>query len=139
MEAKNKDGEVFGFDRLKELFYRLIYLEPEEITNRIITQVRRFSGTNRSEDDDMTIIVIKYVETHPLDTVLIKKTYLHACDHYKLLSDYKLVISLMEQLTGLSKHFEKTFRMVGITPVCNHLLYGRGFSENVAIRPPNVQ
>lgn len=73
MEAKNKDGEVFGFDRLKELFYRLIYLEPEEITNRIITQVRRFSGTNRSEDDDMTIIVIKYVETHPLDTVLSKR------------------------------------------------------------------
>ncbi len=133
VEAKNKDGEVFGFDRLKELFCRLIYLEPEEITNRIITRVRRFSGSNRSDDDDMTIIVIKHVETHPLDTVLsvpassgsmgiitqcvkslarlghlddddtaqlkseVKKTYLHACDHYKLLSDYKLVISLMEQ------------------------------------------
>lgn len=130
VEAKNAEGEVFGYDRLKELFSLLVYLEPEEITNRIITEVRNFSETDRFEADDMTIITIKHVETHPLDTVLtlpvssssmgiieqcvkslaqlsrldendmaqlkdeVKKTYLHACEHYKLLSDYKLVISL---------------------------------------------
>ena len=40
VEAKNKDGEVFGFDRLKELFYRLIYRItdvdiPMDIVSRI--------------------------------------------------------------------------------------------------------
>jgi len=71
VEAKiNNDGELFGFDRLEELFSQLVNLEPEEIANRIITEVRHLSGIDRFEDDDMTIIIVKHLETHPLDTIL---------------------------------------------------------------------
>ncbi len=70
VEVKNERGELFGFERLKDLFARMIHLEPEDICNRIIAELRSFSGTNRF-DDDTTLIIIKHVKAHPLDTKLL--------------------------------------------------------------------
>ncbi|MGA1867364.1 MAG: SpoIIE family protein phosphatase [bacterium] len=69
VEQQNKEGELFSYERLKEYFVRFISLDPEEIANRIVTELRHFAGTT-SFEDDTTMIIIKYRETYPLDTTL---------------------------------------------------------------------
>jgi serine phosphatase RsbU (regulator of sigma subunit) len=69
LEVRNKDGEFFNFHRLREIFARSVHLEPEEIYNRIVEELRDFSG-KRGFDDDMTIIILKHIEAFPVDTLM---------------------------------------------------------------------
>jgi len=69
LEVKNRDNEFFNFHRLREIFSRSVHLDPEEIYNRIIEELRDFSG-KRGLDDDMTIIILKHIEACPVDTLM---------------------------------------------------------------------
>ena len=69
IEVLNKDKELFGLHRLKELFSSLIHMEPEKIYNAILSELKNFSG-KKAFDDDMTIIILKQVDSFPLDASL---------------------------------------------------------------------
>ncbi|MGA1795832.1 MAG: SpoIIE family protein phosphatase [bacterium] len=69
LEVKNRDNEFFNFHRLREIFAHSVHLDPEEIYNRIVEELRDFSG-KRCFDDDMTIIILKHIEASPVDTLL---------------------------------------------------------------------
>ncbi|MGA1864764.1 MAG: GAF domain-containing SpoIIE family protein phosphatase, partial [bacterium] len=74
VEVQNQDKEIFGLSRLKKLFSSLVYLEPEEIYNKIINKLENFSG-KKSFDDDLTILILKRTDAPPLDTILSLPSY----------------------------------------------------------------
>ncbi len=59
IEARNKGGEPYGIERLEALLHRLKGMDAQKIASRILEEVLGF-GT-RTMDDDITIIVAKYV------------------------------------------------------------------------------
>ncbi|MBR9997808.1 MAG: SpoIIE family protein phosphatase [Cyclobacteriaceae bacterium] len=60
-EARNRLGEEFGYDRLKELVFKNAIKNPEEIKNDIINALYEYCGT-KSPHDDYTVIIIKFKE-----------------------------------------------------------------------------
>jgi sigma-B regulation protein RsbU (phosphoserine phosphatase) len=60
-DALNMDGEFYGLETLKRLVAEMdtTALTAAEIKERIIADVKRFSGTV-PQHDDMTVVVIKY-------------------------------------------------------------------------------
>ena len=59
IEASNKKGELYGNERLKGCVYRNRKLDPREMTEAIVTHVKRFNKTP-SFNDDFTVVVVKY-------------------------------------------------------------------------------
>ena len=57
-EAFNRDGEMFGKDRVCNLVRRYANLSAAEISERIIAELARFLGT-KSPDDDLTFVIVK--------------------------------------------------------------------------------
>jgi sigma-B regulation protein RsbU (phosphoserine phosphatase) len=61
-EAADKDGNLFGYDRLLQLIETTADETAEGITNALFNSVEQF-GAGHPQDDDQTIIVIKGVES----------------------------------------------------------------------------
>ncbi len=58
IEAENSDKELFGTQRLSNLLLECGELEPQEIIDRVMDQVRIFTGM-RHFNDDITMVVMK--------------------------------------------------------------------------------
>ena len=58
VEAFNKNGEMFGKDRVRNLIRNSADLSANEITNRINRELARFLG-DMSADDDLTFVIVK--------------------------------------------------------------------------------
>ncbi|MBI3579143.1 MAG: serine/threonine-protein phosphatase [Ignavibacteriales bacterium] len=61
-ESRNHDGEEFGFDRLVEVTTRSRMESAEQIKENILNEIRNYTG-NSSYEDDMTLVVIKWLGT----------------------------------------------------------------------------
>ncbi|MBK6267044.1 SpoIIE family protein phosphatase [Marivirga sp. S37H4] len=59
IEAKNKDGEEFGYDRLSKIVTENGGKKPEEIKELVIHELYNFIDTE-SLDDDYTILIIQF-------------------------------------------------------------------------------
>ncbi len=57
-EAFNRDGEMFGKDRIRNLIRNSANLSANEITKRINRELARFLG-DKSPDDDLTFVIVK--------------------------------------------------------------------------------
>jgi sigma-B regulation protein RsbU (phosphoserine phosphatase) len=57
-EAFNKDGEMFGKDRVHNLIRRFATLSAVEISERINAELSRFLGV-KNPDDDLTFVIVK--------------------------------------------------------------------------------
>ena len=60
IEAKNKIGEEFGYDRLKKVLKDSRSLSAADIQQNIINKVFEFVGETGIPDDDFTMMVIKF-------------------------------------------------------------------------------
>ena len=60
-EARNLNGEEFGYDRLKQLVLKNANKDPDSIKDEIITALYNYCET-KSQDDDYTVIIIKFKE-----------------------------------------------------------------------------
>jgi sigma-B regulation protein RsbU (phosphoserine phosphatase) len=60
-EARNPAGEFYGYDSLRDLVEKMdtAGLAPVDIKERIIRDVKRFSG-GLPQQDDITVVVVKY-------------------------------------------------------------------------------
>jgi len=58
IEARDARGEFFGLHRLRKAFHAHRALPPEELTTRVLAEVRAFCG-NQSLDDDVAIVVMQ--------------------------------------------------------------------------------
>ena len=58
-EAKNRKGEEFGYDRLKESLERNHSSDLKEILERLIEELYAFTGSN-AINDDYTMIIVKF-------------------------------------------------------------------------------
>ena len=61
IEAENTDKDFFGTERLGKLLEECDNLEPQEIIDRIMSQVRIFTGM-RHFNDDITLVVMKILK-----------------------------------------------------------------------------
>jgi hypothetical protein len=57
-EARNKQGEFFGTDRLKSLLLNKNDITASNIGNKIIDEINRFSSDSRL-NDDLSVIILK--------------------------------------------------------------------------------
>ena len=57
-ESRNKEGKMFGEDRLFDLVREYHELDPKEISLNIIESVEKFSASSKI-NDDKTIVVVK--------------------------------------------------------------------------------
>jgi len=57
-ETFNKDGDMFGMQRVQELIRSYAHLSAAEISNKINENVTRFRGQERPEDD-LTFVIVK--------------------------------------------------------------------------------
>ncbi len=57
-EAKDEKDEFYGFERLKSLMENLGGLLAKEMRDRILSEVKSFTG-NAPQHDDMTVVVVK--------------------------------------------------------------------------------
>lgn len=58
-EARNEDGEEFGYDRLVEVVTAMQAEPAQKIQDRILSEIRAYCG-QVSFDDDMTLVVVKW-------------------------------------------------------------------------------
>lgn len=59
-EAKNKDNQEFGYDKLRQLLDRFKSFQALEIKSKIVEEVYDFVGRETLPDDDYSILVIKF-------------------------------------------------------------------------------
>jgi serine phosphatase RsbU (regulator of sigma subunit) len=59
-ETFNKDGNMFGMDRVNELIRSYAHLSAAEISDKITEDVTRFRGQERPEDD-LTFVIVKVI------------------------------------------------------------------------------
>jgi sigma-B regulation protein RsbU (phosphoserine phosphatase) len=57
-EAFNRDGEMFGKDRVRNLIRRFANLSAADISEQINAELSRFLGA-KSPDDDLTFVIVK--------------------------------------------------------------------------------
>jgi sigma-B regulation protein RsbU (phosphoserine phosphatase) len=57
-EAFNRDGEMFGKDRVRTIIRNSAGLTADEIAKRINRELARFLG-GESPDDDLTFVIVK--------------------------------------------------------------------------------
>jgi len=61
IEAENKDGDFFGMERLEKLIEEYNHLDPQELIDQIMTQVRIFTGM-RHFIDDVTLVTMNILK-----------------------------------------------------------------------------
>ena len=57
-EAENKDKEMFGTDRLKEVIYQNKDKSPKELREEILEAINRFRK-DYEQTDDLTFVILK--------------------------------------------------------------------------------
>jgi serine phosphatase RsbU (regulator of sigma subunit) len=57
IEAENDQNELFGEERLTDLFSEQCHLPPQEMIDHIVDQVRLFSGHNNFQDDVSLVVM----------------------------------------------------------------------------------
>jgi len=62
VEARNANGDELGQDRLTEVVRTYAHLSAAEIEQSILRSVREWTG-GAEQEDDLTLVVIKYVGT----------------------------------------------------------------------------
>ena len=60
IECKNKKGEMFGYDRLKEQLLLCWSDNPKEYYQNIYNAYLNYVGNDKEAEDDLTIIVLEY-------------------------------------------------------------------------------
>jgi phosphoserine phosphatase RsbU/P len=60
VEARNSDGEEFGYDRLLQTAQQCKHLPADSIKEVILTSIRTFLGSN-PYNDDVTLVVVKWL------------------------------------------------------------------------------
>jgi phosphoserine phosphatase RsbU/P len=60
IEASNASGELFGTDRLKNVFYNYRELKANHLLEKIFHEVKAFSGKDEPEDDS-TLLLLRFV------------------------------------------------------------------------------
>ncbi|MFA0962027.1 GAF domain-containing SpoIIE family protein phosphatase [Roseivirga sp. BDSF3-8] len=60
VEARNKEGEEYGYERLKNLIQKEATGKPKDISDKVLEDLYLFSGEARL-DDDYTALVIKFL------------------------------------------------------------------------------
>lgn len=63
-EARNATGEMFGEERLKQVFVK--NRDPVRLFDEVIESVQQFSGTNE-KDDDLSLLEIRIAEPEQVD------------------------------------------------------------------------
>ena len=58
IEAENDHNEFFGEERLAELLKENHHLQPQELINYIVDQVRLFTGHQNFKDDVSMIVLL---------------------------------------------------------------------------------
>ncbi|MGV3502227.1 MAG: PP2C family protein-serine/threonine phosphatase [Adhaeribacter sp.] len=64
LEARDENQEEYGEERLREVLAANFFLESDEIKNKIITDLNKFTGQTPIHDDQ-TLIVIKFRNEQP--------------------------------------------------------------------------
>ena len=59
-ETFNKEGDMFGMQRVHELIRSYAHLSAAEISDKITETVTRFRGQERPEDD-LTFVIVKVI------------------------------------------------------------------------------
>ena len=59
VEAVNRRGEMFGFERLLQTLGAAQDLVPRELVNHIVETVQDFVGTE-AQSDDITVVVLRH-------------------------------------------------------------------------------
>ncbi|HVN47437.1 MAG TPA: GAF domain-containing SpoIIE family protein phosphatase [Bacteroidota bacterium] len=62
VEARNSEGEEFGYERLLQAAQQCKHLPAEEIKEAVLSSVRTFLGVN-PYNDDVTLVVVKWLGT----------------------------------------------------------------------------
>ena len=60
IECKNKNGEMFGYDRLKEQLLICWSDNPKQYYENIYKAYLDYVGSDKDAEDDLTIIVLQY-------------------------------------------------------------------------------
>jgi sigma-B regulation protein RsbU (phosphoserine phosphatase) len=60
VEASNKQGELFGTDRLKSVFINYKEMKANRLLEKIFQETKAFSGKSEPEDDS-TLLLLKFV------------------------------------------------------------------------------
>ncbi|MBS9524230.1 SpoIIE family protein phosphatase [Litoribacter ruber] len=62
IEAKNGQGEEFGFENLQEVLEQNYRLSPEDLVKKIMEKVYEFIGTDTLPDDDYSLLIVKFLK-----------------------------------------------------------------------------
>lgn len=62
VEAKNIENKEFGYDNLLEVLKKHHGSSPQEIVDKILSEVYNFIGTAVMPDDDYSILVVKFIK-----------------------------------------------------------------------------
>ncbi|MDX5419702.1 MAG: SpoIIE family protein phosphatase [Hymenobacteraceae bacterium] len=65
VEARNKENDEYGEDRLRYMLTQTYHLEAEDIKCAIINDLEDFTGPTENLYDDQTLLVIKFKPTQP--------------------------------------------------------------------------
>ena len=60
VEARNEEGEEFGYDRLKKVLNDNHGLSAGKIKEEVIQYLYEFVGSETLPDDDYTLVVVKF-------------------------------------------------------------------------------
>jgi len=119
-EAKNREGEIFGTNRLKKLFVETANMTIEEAKDDIVCQWGEFTrGT--SQTDDVTLVI---VEVDPV----YREVVLYREKGFKLLAEknYAEAISELNKALKIDRNDEKTHLYIG-----ECYLYGKNYMDAV--------
>jgi len=62
LEGRNEKGELFGYDRLKNLVEAHHQLSPPKLQQALIDSLHQFVGGDGMIDDDYSLLVIKFTQ-----------------------------------------------------------------------------
>jgi len=62
LEGRNEQGELFGYDRLKNLVEAHHQLSPPNLQQALIDSLHQFVGGDGMIDDDYSLLVIKFTQ-----------------------------------------------------------------------------
>lgn len=63
VEAHNQQGEMFGFPRLRQIITE--NSQCGDLTRLLIENLNHFTGSDWEQEDDVTLVNVKYLETNP--------------------------------------------------------------------------
>jgi sigma-B regulation protein RsbU (phosphoserine phosphatase) len=61
-EARSATGEMYALERLSSVLRRSARMEPDALTERVLADVRAFTGMD-SMDDDITLLIMEVIQS----------------------------------------------------------------------------